>query len=158
MADDGLISKVQGLSDLELAFLLSLAVREHCIISTPSNRLNDLTEELHLVRPFPTKGKQIYLQLQNRPSPANKYLDFKSHFWLSFCPAQLHRPYYARRFCRRHSCACSASQHTLRLTLPIETRPYFPAPVRNSTIDFGRTTRCANSQRRPRQKSRQSAP
>lgn len=53
MADDSLLEKVHDLSDLELAVLLSLIAREHCIISTPPEGLDDLIEELQLVRTPP---------------------------------------------------------------------------------------------------------
>ncbi|KAM0285997.1 hypothetical protein ACHAQH_001186 [Verticillium albo-atrum] len=49
MADDILLSKVHGLSDLELAGLLCLMSREHCLISTPPEALNELIEELQLI-------------------------------------------------------------------------------------------------------------
>ncbi|RKU42480.1 hypothetical protein DL546_005566 [Coniochaeta pulveracea] len=50
MADDDLLSKVHSLSDLELAFLLSLAAREHCQIRTPySTDIPDLLVELRLL-------------------------------------------------------------------------------------------------------------
>lgn len=52
MADeDGLLDKVHGLSDLELAALLCLVNREHCIVSTPPAALDELVEELQLVSP-----------------------------------------------------------------------------------------------------------
>ncbi|KAF6812924.1 hypothetical protein CSOJ01_04924 [Colletotrichum sojae] len=50
MADeDDLLTKVHGLSDLELAALLCLVNREHCIISTPPAALGELVEELQLI-------------------------------------------------------------------------------------------------------------
>lgn len=49
MADDHLLTKVHGLSDLELAGLLCLMSREHCLISTTPEALDDLVEELQLV-------------------------------------------------------------------------------------------------------------
>uniref|UniRef100_L2GE40 Uncharacterized protein n=1 Tax=Colletotrichum fructicola (strain Nara gc5) TaxID=1213859 RepID=L2GE40_COLFN len=50
MADeDGLLDKVHGLSDLELAALLCLVNREHCIVSTPPAALDELVEELQLI-------------------------------------------------------------------------------------------------------------
>ncbi|KAL3957343.1 ATPase associated with various cellular activities AAA_3 protein [Purpureocillium lilacinum] len=49
MADDLLLEKVHDLSDLELAILLCLVSREHGIISTPSDTIDDLIEELQLV-------------------------------------------------------------------------------------------------------------
>lgn len=49
MADDGLIDKVHDLSDLELAVLLCLISREHCLISTPASAVDDLVLELQLV-------------------------------------------------------------------------------------------------------------
>ncbi|KAF4494718.1 hypothetical protein FAGAP_9129 [Fusarium agapanthi] len=49
MADDGLLDKVHALSDLELALLLCLISREHCLVSTPSDAIDDLIQELQLV-------------------------------------------------------------------------------------------------------------
>lgn len=49
MADEHLLSKVHSLSDLELAFLLSLIAREHCQIRTPSSAIPDLVAELRLI-------------------------------------------------------------------------------------------------------------
>lgn len=50
MADEEVLAKVHNLSDLELAILLSLISREHCLISTPEDAIDDLVEELQLVR------------------------------------------------------------------------------------------------------------
>ncbi len=49
MADEALLSKVQDLSDLELAALLCFIAQEHCIIDTEPDALDDLVEELRLV-------------------------------------------------------------------------------------------------------------
>ncbi|KAK8101694.1 hypothetical protein PG999_012068 [Apiospora kogelbergensis] len=49
MADEELLQKVQGLGDLDLAALLCLMSREHCIISTEPESLDDLVDELQLV-------------------------------------------------------------------------------------------------------------
>ncbi|KAH7264317.1 hypothetical protein FSOLCH5_010169 [Fusarium solani] len=49
MADDSLLDKVHALSDLELALLLCLISREHCLVSTPSHAIDDLIQELQLV-------------------------------------------------------------------------------------------------------------
>ncbi|KAH6686707.1 hypothetical protein F5X68DRAFT_276022 [Plectosphaerella plurivora] len=49
MADDNLLSKVHGLSDLELAALLCLMNREHCLVSTPPEALDELIDELQLI-------------------------------------------------------------------------------------------------------------
>ena len=49
MADEEVLQKVQGLGDLDLAALLCLMSREHCIISTEPEYLDDLVEELQLV-------------------------------------------------------------------------------------------------------------
>jgi hypothetical protein len=38
------------LSDLEVALLLCLVAREHCLIETTSHCINDLAKELALVR------------------------------------------------------------------------------------------------------------
>lgn len=50
MADEDLLDKAQGLSDLELACLLCLMSREHCIISSAPSTLDDLLQELQYVR------------------------------------------------------------------------------------------------------------
>ncbi|KAK4452295.1 hypothetical protein QBC34DRAFT_398309 [Podospora aff. communis PSN243] len=47
--DQQLLQKVHGLNDLELAALLSLIAREHCIISTTPEAVDELTEELRLI-------------------------------------------------------------------------------------------------------------
>ncbi|KAI2643540.1 hypothetical protein GGS21DRAFT_496897 [Xylaria nigripes] len=49
MADEALVLKVRALGDIELAALLCLISREHCIISTEKEYLDDLTAELQLV-------------------------------------------------------------------------------------------------------------
>lgn len=46
----GLLNKVEGLSDLELALLLSLVANEHCLIQTEQEPLESLGQELELVR------------------------------------------------------------------------------------------------------------
>lgn len=50
MADEDLLDKARGLSDLELACLLCLMSREHCIISSAPSNLDDLLQELQYVR------------------------------------------------------------------------------------------------------------
>ena len=49
MADEGLLDKVQDLSDLELAALLCLTNQEHCIIDTDTEAVDDLVQELRMV-------------------------------------------------------------------------------------------------------------
>ncbi|KND93907.1 hypothetical protein TOPH_01500 [Tolypocladium ophioglossoides CBS 100239] len=49
MADDTLLDKVHDLSDLELAILLCLVSREHGMLSTPADAIDDLIQELLLV-------------------------------------------------------------------------------------------------------------
>ncbi|AEO56202.1 hypothetical protein MYCTH_2077534 [Thermothelomyces thermophilus ATCC 42464] len=49
MADPQLLDKIHGLGDLELAVLLCLIAREHCLISTEFDSVDDLAEELRLV-------------------------------------------------------------------------------------------------------------
>lgn len=49
MADEELLAKIHGLGDLDLAALLCLTSREHCIISTEPEALDDLVQELQLV-------------------------------------------------------------------------------------------------------------
>lgn len=50
MADEKLLDKVQDLSDLELATLLCLTNQQHCIIDTDPEAVDDLVQELRLVR------------------------------------------------------------------------------------------------------------
>lgn len=50
MADEDLLHRVHSLSDLELAQLLCLISRQHALISTVPDVLDDLVEELQLVR------------------------------------------------------------------------------------------------------------
>lgn len=49
MADEHLLHKIHALGDLDLAALLCLVGREHCIISTEPSTLDALTAELQLV-------------------------------------------------------------------------------------------------------------
>ncbi|KAG7288837.1 hypothetical protein NEMBOFW57_005196 [Staphylotrichum longicolle] len=49
MADEQLLDKIHNLSDLELAALLCLIAREHCLISTEPDSVDELAEELRLV-------------------------------------------------------------------------------------------------------------
>ena len=44
-----LVEKAQGLSDIELAILLCLMARQHCIIRTDPGSIHSLTEEVQLV-------------------------------------------------------------------------------------------------------------
>lgn len=45
----GLVERVQELTDLELAMLLSLVADQHCIITAEPDDLDPLQQELHLV-------------------------------------------------------------------------------------------------------------
>ncbi|KAI9797558.1 MAG: hypothetical protein M1825_005986 [Sarcosagium campestre] len=47
--DGSLLEKVQSLSDLELAALLSLIAGQHCIIETDSESIDPLADELNLI-------------------------------------------------------------------------------------------------------------
>ena len=49
MADESLYEKIHDLSDLELALLLCFIAKEHCLISTPPDDLDDLIQELQAV-------------------------------------------------------------------------------------------------------------
>lgn len=73
MADDPLLQKVHELSDLELAVLLCLISREHCLISTTPHTIDDLVLELGLVCPsYPvytipqTNNAFCYTQVANK--------------------------------------------------------------------------------------------
>jgi len=50
MDDPTLVERIQDLTDLELAILLSLIAQHHSIIETRDDTLNDLAAELALVR------------------------------------------------------------------------------------------------------------
>lgn len=50
MADESLLEKIHELSDLELAVLLCLVSREHCLISTPPHAIDNLILELEQVK------------------------------------------------------------------------------------------------------------
>jgi hypothetical protein len=59
MADESLIGKIHDLSDLELAVLICLVAKEHCIIDTEPDALDELVEELELVRGFNLRSSWI---------------------------------------------------------------------------------------------------
>lgn len=61
MADESLYDRIQDLTDLELAALLSLINREHCLISTSEHAINDLVAELQLVRPHSSRDSMYGL-------------------------------------------------------------------------------------------------
>jgi len=48
MADE-ILQKVHDLSDVELAALICLVAKEHCIIDTEPDSIDDLVQELELV-------------------------------------------------------------------------------------------------------------
>ncbi|KZZ93093.1 hypothetical protein AAP_02559 [Ascosphaera apis ARSEF 7405] len=49
MADTEVLFKIDDLSDLEIAVLLSLIAREHCIVDTEPELMDDLLSELRLI-------------------------------------------------------------------------------------------------------------
>ena len=49
MENATLVERVQELTDLELAILMSLVVGQHCIIQTDAEHLESLQQELQLV-------------------------------------------------------------------------------------------------------------
>ncbi len=49
MHDMDLVERVQGLTDIELAVLLSLVAGQHCIVETEEESIKALAEELQLV-------------------------------------------------------------------------------------------------------------
>ena len=49
MEDTDLFEKVQGLTDVELAVLLSLVAGQQCLIETDQEAIQPLSEELQLV-------------------------------------------------------------------------------------------------------------
>lgn len=62
MADDSLIGKIHDLSDLELAALICLVAKEHCIIDTVPDALDELVDELELVSHEFCASFGLYLQ------------------------------------------------------------------------------------------------
>lgn len=54
-AEDLIVAKVQSLSDIELAVLLSLITEQHCIIEAEPDSLDALTHEISLVSIFVLK-------------------------------------------------------------------------------------------------------
>lgn len=49
MEESALIERIQDLTDLELALLLSLTAGEHCIIQTDEEVLDPIEQEIQLV-------------------------------------------------------------------------------------------------------------
>ncbi|KAH8812060.1 hypothetical protein F5884DRAFT_784265 [Xylogone sp. PMI_703] len=49
MADDILLTKIHDLSDLELATLICLVAQEHCVITTDTDAIDDVAQELQLI-------------------------------------------------------------------------------------------------------------
>lgn len=49
MEDGELHEKLEELTDLEIAILLSLVAKQHCIIDTEEDAIDDLEKELRLV-------------------------------------------------------------------------------------------------------------
>jgi hypothetical protein len=49
MADNAILDNIHNLSDLELAALLCLINKEHCVIDTDPDVIDDLVQELALV-------------------------------------------------------------------------------------------------------------
>ncbi len=60
MDQSTLAGKVQELTDIELALLLSLVAGQHCIIQTEDGVLSSLTKELQLVCSTPSLPSIIH--------------------------------------------------------------------------------------------------
>jgi len=60
MDQSTLAGKVQELTDIELALLLSLVAGQHCIIQTEDGVLGSLTKELQLVCSTPSLPSIIH--------------------------------------------------------------------------------------------------
>lgn len=50
MTDAALHDKIDTLTDLEIAVLIPLIAQQHCIVDTAASALDDLEDELALVR------------------------------------------------------------------------------------------------------------
>ena len=94
MADESLLEKVHDLSDLELAILLCLISREHCLLSTPASTIDGLIQELQLI-----STKTFGLQSTVVHCSANTTLeDFASSLLLAQSPtSQSHTPSFNTR-------------------------------------------------------------
>ncbi|KAJ2906629.1 hypothetical protein MKZ38_000884 [Zalerion maritima] len=68
MADDILLAKLHGVSDLELATLLSLICRQHCIVSTEPDDVDRLAQELQLITAHTFALKPIVLDCHHSTS------------------------------------------------------------------------------------------
>ncbi|KEY73293.1 hypothetical protein S7711_01412 [Stachybotrys chartarum IBT 7711] len=101
MADESLLDKVHSLSDLELAVLLCLVSRQHCLISTPRDTIDDLVQELQLV--------------------ATKTFGLKSAVVINCTPSTTLEDF---------ACALLPPQPNSRSASPLQTRSdsYFPQP------------------------------
>lgn len=67
MAEEAILDKISNLSDLELAALLCLTNQEHCIIDTDPDDVQDLVQELRLVRPHLIRANFIFNILRRLP-------------------------------------------------------------------------------------------
>jgi hypothetical protein len=90
--EDRLAVKVQALSDLELAVLICLVADQHCIIESDLNLLNDIEEELKLVREIFTVRYGAELTSTDRTGCIRP----------NMCGPPLHRRHHARRLWQRH--------------------------------------------------------
>ena len=61
MDDDSLEEVARQISDLEVALFLSLASREHCLIETTGQCLDDLAKELALVYTSPLAFQRLIM-------------------------------------------------------------------------------------------------
>jgi hypothetical protein len=83
--EDRLAVKVQALSDLELAVLICLLADQHCIIESELSLLNDIEEELTLVRKLLLPLSYVILICT----------DCERCFRTELCGASLYRRHYA---------------------------------------------------------------
>ena len=58
MEPTGLVEKIRGLTDLELAILISVVAGQHCLIDTEEDAVEPTSQELQLVSQA-TKGYAI---------------------------------------------------------------------------------------------------
>ncbi|KAH8664072.1 hypothetical protein BX600DRAFT_512141 [Xylariales sp. PMI_506] len=92
MADEDLLQRIHGLGDLDLAALLCLISREHCIISTESGALDDLVDELQLAA---TETFGLTSTVVNL-TPQTTLDDFAASILLSSAASRSSSPYHTR--------------------------------------------------------------
>lgn len=107
--DDSLVEKVHALSDLELAILLCLISREHCLMSTPTDAVDDLIQELQLVCPL----------VEHQPFTNVVMLGSNQDLWPQLCSHRLHPLHDPRGLCLCSPNRPNPQRQPLQLSSPL---------------------------------------